>query len=332
MKAFLEVEAGTRLARPEWVEAGEALAQEVAEAFHARGAFDEYNSPTYYGIDLHALSLWGERSSSARLVRSGRAIEQALWRDVGRWYHAGLRNLCGPYSRTYGMDMTRYMALLGLHVWAETGREIAPVPALTPDVDHGHDFFLGALTASLGARVPEDVRPALRRFPGEHAVAQEIARDPARSASGWLGPDLMIGAERNASDGVAGWEQYVAATVHWKLPDGGVGWIAARSLGPPTATASARCLRIELPEAPLRAGADPSRGRELRVRVHAPGLDTDALRADHLVLPGIEARITTDLTDFRVEPRDAGALIRFCVPEGRSRGELSLRFAETHAA
>ena len=72
MKAWLEVAHGTRAGRPEVVAAGEALAAEVVRLFDRHGAFDEYNSPTYYGIDLFALRLWATRSPLTNRPRSTR--------------------------------------------------------------------------------------------------------------------------------------------------------------------------------------------------------------------------------------------------------------------
>jgi hypothetical protein len=293
MKAFLEVEAGTRLGEPAWVRSGESLASEIADAFEARGCFEEYNSPTYYGIDFHALALWSQRSSSDLLRRRGAALEAGLWRDVSRWYHAGLRNLCGPYSRTYGMDMTRYVALLGLDIWAAVGHDRAPLPPFDPGVDHGHDFFLGPLAAALGVRVPDDAIPALSAFPGEHEARQVIASEPGRVATGWLADDLMIGAERHEGGPPSSWRQYVTASVHWRLPNGDVGWIRVRARGPSSGTAAPHSLNIELP---------PSReARELRVLIHAPGLDAAGLGKDRWHLPGLDVSLQTNLSGPRLE-------------------------------
>ena len=44
------------------------------------------------------------------LRRDGAAVEAALWNDIARWWHAGLGNLCGPYSRAYGMDLGAYVS------------------------------------------------------------------------------------------------------------------------------------------------------------------------------------------------------------------------------
>jgi len=279
MHAFLLVEAGTRFGESSWVAKGEAFANEIADGFEQFGAFQEYNSPTYYGIDLHALALWSERSSSQSLRTRGRSIEAALWRDIARWYHAGLRNLCGPYSRSYGFDMTRYVAQLGLDLWAAAEREAAPLPPLDTDAEHGHDLFLGPLTAALGRRVPDDARSALTHFPGEHSVVQQVAANPERIATGWLGERLMIGAERHASDRYSAWEQYTPATVHWQLPDGGVGTIAARTNGAPAFEASPRALTL--------GGSPGTATSEVRISIFIPSQEATRFDPKRWTLPGL---------------------------------------------
>ena len=41
-----------------WLERDEVFAASVVDCFDEHGAFEEYGSPTYYGIDLYALALW----------------------------------------------------------------------------------------------------------------------------------------------------------------------------------------------------------------------------------------------------------------------------------
>ena len=120
MQAWLLCEFGDR-AR------GERLAAEIERLYLADGGFSEFNSPTYYGVDLWGLALW-QRSDSPLLIAAGRRLEAALWRDVATFYHPAMRNLCGPYDRAYGMDMTRYASLLGLWMWWANGDDGATVP------------------------------------------------------------------------------------------------------------------------------------------------------------------------------------------------------------
>ena len=63
MNAFMLCFVGDRLREPEWVEKGEAMAQEIYRLFMLHGTFEEYNSPTYYGVDLYALAAWRVYSS-----------------------------------------------------------------------------------------------------------------------------------------------------------------------------------------------------------------------------------------------------------------------------
>ena len=97
LRAWLEAWAGST---------DRTFATAVADAFHRHGCFTEHNSPTYYGIDLLALGLWQRPDSRADLRQLGAGIEAALWIDVARWWHAGLGNLCGPYSAPTGWTCT----------------------------------------------------------------------------------------------------------------------------------------------------------------------------------------------------------------------------------
>lgn len=243
MKAALEVGAGVRHNEPSWVSDGEDLARRVVAGFDRHGAFDEYNSPTYYGVDLFGLACWRSLAPSNHLQEEGARIEAALWRDTARWWHAGLGNMCAPYTRTYGIDLHDYVGKLCLWLWAGLGRDHAPLPALTPDAVHGHDFFAGAITAALGARIPADARPEFEGFTGERTVEQVIStpkpgsdQPPERIAAGWLAESVMIGAERSTTD-LSWWDQYVAAAMHWQRPDGGIGWLTIRMPGPSGAAA-----------------------------------------------------------------------------------------------
>jgi hypothetical protein len=62
MKAWLEVVHGPRAGVPRWSPPGRSSPPRSSRLFDRHGAFDEYNSPTYYGIDLFALRLWATRS------------------------------------------------------------------------------------------------------------------------------------------------------------------------------------------------------------------------------------------------------------------------------
>ncbi|MEZ4630625.1 MAG: hypothetical protein R2880_07955 [Deinococcales bacterium] len=96
MSAFLLDHAGKHFARQDWRKAAEALAQAVYALFREHNTFWEYNSPTYYGTDLYALSLWRAYGLTATFQDLGREMEEGLWQDIAIFYHAEMQNLCAP--------------------------------------------------------------------------------------------------------------------------------------------------------------------------------------------------------------------------------------------
>ena len=245
MHAYLEVEAGTRMDEPAWVASGEDRARRVVAIYDQFGAFEEYNSPTYYGIDLKALGLWRGHSSSPVLTELGTRVEAALWTDAVRWYHHGLGNVAGPYTRAYGMDFGAYVAAWAMWIWAAVGPDDTPVPPLDARLDHGLDFMLGGMVALIGVAVPPAALAHLTGFSGERLVEQRIsdADHGDRVAAAWLGPHSMVGAETNAVD-LSWWDQFHAATAHWRRPDGSVGWIRAVVPGASDTTVEPRRLTL----------------------------------------------------------------------------------------
>lgn len=240
MKAWLDTWAGR-------MDAGESLARATYEHFDVHGAFLEYNSPTYYGIDLTALAMW--RTSSSGVLRElGTDMERRLWRDIARFYHAGLRNLCGPYDRAYGMEMAAHATPLGLHVWAAVGRELAPFPETSGTFSHPHDVCFGPLVAALPSRVPDDVVPHLVSFRGERTVHQIVSDHPKRVVTAWLGPHAMTGGWQGPPSGI-GFFQHTHGTIH-----SAAGWIRL------------------LPDVPIDAHAERRRlvvrGERVMVQVH----------------------------------------------------------------
>ncbi len=306
MRAWLEVEHG----RP----GAEAYAAEVVRLFDQHGAFEEYNSATYYGIDLFALALWRDRSSSPALREAGARIEAALWRDVARWYHPGLRNLCGPWSRSYGMDLQVYASLLAVWMWPALGRASTPFPDVDRPFEHAHDLTHGPMADRLGPVVPADVEPALRTFSGEHVVEQRITA--TRTATGWLSDRVMCGGEdgdlRASARG-----QYHPATVHWLTPDDAVGWIRLVHYAPARATASPGSLAITCLPSVRRGPVAPE------LWVSAPGLETAAFADRAWTLPGLDVQVAA--TPASVVEEDGLIKVRF--PVGTS--DLSLRLAAT---
>lgn len=276
MRAWLEAEHGDAPTS----DRAESYAAAVVAHFDEHGAFDEYNSPTYYGVDLWALALWRDHSSSPTLRAAGARLEATLWRDLARWYHAGLGNLCGPFSRAYGMDMGGYAAMLGLWMWDAVGADAAPFPPLDRPFGHSHDTSLGAGIARLGVRVPADAVDHLVRFAGgERAIDQPLSG--GRRATGWLADRVMVGAESGGVWPARG--QFHPATIHWEAP-GGTGWIRARHLGELDAVAGPGALHVRV-----------RRPGELTFVISVPEpADRPVIAGSHWSLPGLDVSVRTD--------------------------------------
>jgi hypothetical protein len=306
MRAWLEVQAGHLLDRDELASRGEELAGRTVERFDLHGTLDEWNSPTYYGIDLYALALWRSHSSSPQLRDWGRRLEADLWVDLAPWYHAGLGNVAGPYTRAYGMDMRRYVAALGLWIQAADTDAAAPVPELSRPFSHSHDLALAPVIAALDTRVPVSAQGPLSGFEGERRLERVVSSDPERIASAWLSADLMVGAERGGRRW-PGWGQYHPATVHWRDPDDRTRWIRLVHSAPVEARAEPHAL-VTTCTPHARRGPQPT-----TFLVSA----ADALEGDVWRLPGLTVRVRTDaefvgvsrsgeLDELRYEPPASG--------------------------
>lgn len=297
MKAVLGVEAGHRLHEPPWVDEGHGLAEAVVARRERQGAFDEFNSPTYYGIDFLGLALWRTCPVSSRLRSWGASMESALWAETALLYHAGLGNLCGPYTRSYGMDLHRYVGALSIWLWPVLGREHAPLPELEArSIDHGHDLCLGPVVEMLGTSIPDAVRPWFARFPGPSTVERLVGEKPRRVVTAWLDHDVMIGAEDCAA-GWPAWHQYVPAAVHWRA-GGEVGSIRLVHSGSVRARASAN--RLEIDCGPAEDGSHPT------FLVEVEGLDPAVIAAGGWRLPGLHVGVETEADLVDVAPFGPG--------------------------
>jgi hypothetical protein len=316
MKAVLEVEVGHRLHESAWVDRGHELASAVFERRQRKGAFDEFNSPTYYGIDLLGLALWRTCRVSSRLNEWGSSMERALWAETALLYHAGLGNLCGPYTRSYGMDLHRYVGAISLWLWPVLGRAATPMPVLdAPAIDHGHDFCLGAMVALLGSDVPDDVQSWFERFPGESRVERAIGDRPRRTITAWLADRVMIGAE-HTDEGWPAWHQYYPATIHWQA-QGDIGSIRLVHNGP---------VRARAAEAELVVDCDPAAdGSQPTFVVEVDGFDATAVSSTHWSFPGLDVTVETELELTDTIPFGSTHLLAYAAPSTTTTFRLEVR-------
>lgn len=297
MHGFLWSYAGERLARREWIAAGEEWARQVHVLYAPHESFEEYNSPTYYGVDLFGLALWRRHGVTEKIRAWGADMEAGLWRDVGRFYHAGLGNLCGPFDRAYGLDMRRYVSLIGVWMAMVLPPAVAPLPDPAGPMGHAHDFVCTPTYVALGAKVPAEVLASFREFQGERLLRRPI--EGPRIATAWLAEEVMLGGEITGASRPAGtgtrYNQFQPATMHWRMTGNEVGWMRLHTAPACDAEAAKGMLTVTAPAA-----------GDFVFQVSAPGLGPEQLARDRWAMPGLSVSVETDAGGFTVAPAGEG--------------------------
>jgi hypothetical protein len=206
MRAVATGWTGRKLNESNMTAAGELYATEILDLFNMNNTLSEFNSPTYLGVSLYALTLWA-KYMPADSVMGQNAVRmiQDIWRTSAALYNANMRNLAGPWDRAYGYDMTRYVSIFALHVWSLVGKAASPLGATTQPawaLTHADDFEYAPLIAVLSpfhdALVPADAVATLTTFTGEHTYAASASSPPIdnvpRNLTSWVSANLTIGA------------------------------------------------------------------------------------------------------------------------------------------
>jgi hypothetical protein len=221
MHAWLSRWVGQRFGLHEYSARGDELATALVARFRTNGTVDEFNAPTYYGVDLVAAALWF-RVDDPVWSDAGRALVGALLDELRFLYHPRLHNLCGPFTRAYTLDLASSVTLYGLWRFVARG-DAGALPPLTGAIPHSHDLFFAPLIEAARRSSPpvfpadDDALPRERTFRlggGRHATAS-------------LGSDAMAGAEEGGGRGDQVWDQYLPATLHCREGDA-VRWVAVR--------------------------------------------------------------------------------------------------------
>jgi hypothetical protein len=269
--------------KADWKAGSAAWTAEVYRLFSQHKTFNEYNAPTYYGVDLYGLALWREYGSTARMRERGRAMEAALWSDLADFYQPALRNVAGPYDRAYGMDMSVYVTPTG--VWMRTLLDGAHAPLpFDPRLSTFQvaDIWFAPQIVLLQTHIPVEALNKLQHFKGPHLVRRQI--DPNRIATAWIGEGATWGGEFTSMTKDTGTSQFHPATVHWRMPSGEIGWITVTRSPMIDAEADRRGISIQT-------------DGDLTFLIHA-GKQHGALVDKIWKLPGLTVEVNTDSHDF----------------------------------
>jgi len=67
----------------------------------------QFNSGTYTGVTLYALSLFRYMPSNSEIAKKAPEIIKKVWETTAKFYNPSLCTLGGPWDRAYGFDMVR---------------------------------------------------------------------------------------------------------------------------------------------------------------------------------------------------------------------------------
>ncbi|KAI1847786.1 hypothetical protein JX265_009214 [Neoarthrinium moseri] len=238
MRAVASGWTGRKLNESNMTAAGELYATEILDLFNLNNTLSEFNSPTYLGVSLYALTLWAKYMPEDSVMgQNGKRMIQQIWETAGEMYNANMKNLAPPWDRAYGYDMNQYMAIFSLQIWSLVGKKHAPVASRPWAMTHADDFEYAPLIAILSpfhdSLVPKEAVSKLLTFPGEHTFKTSAFSPPAdyfpRNITTWLSDNLTIGAESFNEAGVGGprldSSQWTPAAVQWLRCDGSVGYM-----------------------------------------------------------------------------------------------------------
>ncbi|KUI59694.1 hypothetical protein VP1G_06959 [Cytospora mali] len=246
MRAVATGWTGKKLNDSNMTAAGEYYAQQVLGLFDLNNTLSEFNSGTYCGVSLYALTLWAKYMPASSIMgANGARMIKDIWTSVGEMYNANLRNTAGPWDRTYGFDMNLYIGIMNAYIWSLVGADKAPgintvSHGVTPAwaTTHADDFQIAPVLAAImpyhHTLVPDDVVEKLAVFPGEHTYTTAAYAPPydltRRNVTTWLSENLTIGAESFDQTVVGGFsinqQQWAPAVAQWMRSDGSIGWFS----------------------------------------------------------------------------------------------------------
>ncbi|KAI5268714.1 hypothetical protein E4T47_07647 [Aureobasidium subglaciale] len=249
MRAFVSGWTGRRLNDSNFTMAGEHYAQEIVDLFTRADTLSEFNSGTYTGVSLFGLTLWAKYlPEDSVMTQYGERMIKATWEAVGQLWHPDLKNMAGPWDRSYGFDMNRYFSLMALWFWIIMGKEKSSLISRPQVMSHSADFAYGPLFAILGefqsSLIPEDVLNALTEFKGEHIFKSSTYSPPfdtyPRNITTWMASNISIGAETFDENVIGGPainpSTFNPAVIQWNT-GAGIGFITLHASGNATTTA-----------------------------------------------------------------------------------------------
>ncbi|KAL2851187.1 hypothetical protein BJY01DRAFT_260974 [Aspergillus pseudoustus] len=219
--------------------AGDADAHVFLQLFDGYHALSEFNGPTYAGVSIYALTVAAKYLGSTNSTIGQHAVHaiQQIWDYESQLWNPNMRNIAGPWDRSYGYDMNNYVAIMSLWLWTLIGRDgvwktTSPIWTLA----HADDFEIAPVLAVLSefhkALIPDSTISRLKTFQGEHTYTGQAFAPPAdyepRNITTWLSQNLAIGTQSFNQSVVGGFSEdsssFSPSVVQWIRSDESIGY------------------------------------------------------------------------------------------------------------
>lgn len=313
-------------------------ATEFYSLFDMYDTLSEFNSATYTGVSLWALSLGGYLPSDTLMAkRAGETISK-IWAKTAQLWQPQLNSLGGSWDRTYGFGLSDYVNLLGFYVagfddgdlkgWAQPWKlsgsahvsdaAFAPLMAITSKY---HDQYVSQESRAYLKPNASGSRPGrlVKSNAWSPPFDADVKQYGPRNYTAWIGENVSVGGTEIDEADIGGPAKnptaFTPAVMLWKTPDTHslnyaqpkVSWL---SLYPTTqtisASASASSLTIRFPPS-IAFAANYTTPSHMTIMIGTSPLNN--LPSDLLVssnhtngaLPGIELTLSGNVASNVVE-------------------------------
>lgn len=166
-------------------QAGENYAKQIIELWDMYNTLSEFNSATYTGISLFGLTLWCKyMPDDSILAQRGPDILRGVWNTTAQLWHADMRNLAGPWDRSYSFDMTIHLGHLSLFLASIIGRESVGLHQYPEIMSHARDWAWAPLIAVHSdfhnSLLSKELKDSLKVFEAERTWTGQVYYPPFR--------------------------------------------------------------------------------------------------------------------------------------------------------
>ncbi|KAL2801771.1 hypothetical protein BJX63DRAFT_426536 [Aspergillus granulosus] len=196
MRTVVSSWTGHKLNDANMTAAGDADAKAFFDLFDRNQTLSEFNGPTYAGVSLYALTIAAKYLQSTKSTIGQHAVRavQQIWDYEAQLWNPHMRNIAGPWDRSYGYDMNNYVAIMSIWLWTLIGKDgvwksSSPIWTMA----HGDDLEIAPVIAVLSdfhrKLISSSTISRLKTFDGEHTYTGHAYAPPSESVVGGFSED-----------------------------------------------------------------------------------------------------------------------------------------------